>query len=1099
MAKELINIGTNANDGTGDALRTAFAKINNNFSTLYSSTMPTGPQGSVQYRATVNLSDLAYNGTQYVAVAAPNRILVSTDATNWTQVTNPTTKTPRAITVVNSKFVIVGDNGLVMTSTDGTTWTAVTTTITSNLVSVAYDKNNSVLIAVGANSAIVRSTDSAATWSTISAPLTCTLNAVTWAETLDLFVAVGESGVILNSTTGGTTWNQMISGVTTNLNAVSAYLNDVIVVGDAGKILTSPNTILWTQQTSGVTTNLNGVTAGIIGTTVTGVAVGDGGKIVTSAYDTTFSFNAWNATSYPSTTTVDLYSAKTVNSAIYAMGSTGTLLNVVGTTWIDCGATAGIEGNADLTFDPYLNLLSIDADIIPQTSNVWKLGNTTNRWESANFSANGITIGTVTQQQTPTLTIEFRDSANLANLANIKVDTATASNVFTDVLDANIANIDTANIGNLTSANANIGNLTVANLTLTSLTITDLSIPGNISAANAVFTGTVTANYFIGDGSNLSNITGANVIGNVTSAITANFANYAGNVTVAAQPNITSVGTLTSLDVAGKVTAAYLQGDGGNITGLPVQSIVAGANVTVTNVGGVWTISAGAGGGGGGGGGGATPSNPSHLPLNSIQIAGPSGTFNSSSALQFDPSVNHVNLTGNMTAYNFNGNVIGGNGAFNLVTAGEVIAPTFTGNLRGNVIGNIAGNTAVFTGNLTAGNIAANNISFNTQTSISANIGNIHISRSNIHEFGAGNDNFVIDTERSNLVIQGANVATLGVNAPFVLIKGGNVAGNARGGNVTIESGDGGSAGKAGTLTLKGGAGGAGNDGGNIDILGGNGGLGGDGGTIRVIAGVTNADTVSIKGANLYLQAGNTINEDAGTLILQGGNATGAVLNGGNITITPGVGSQANGHVYIANIRWPSDAGLNNQVLTTDGSGIAYWETVNGSIPGSITVSNIVNGTSNVEISTPGAPVKVSVAGVSNVATFTSSGLETTSVKTNHVILGNSSFTASDTWWVDAQTSTTAPLQVLFEMPAAGQNSVDFKVIAYDVPASNKQSSMITSVTYGISTNYSVYATTMINTMIASYTVDQSGGNIRLLASPSVNYLVRYTVIITKY
>ena len=35
MAKQVINIGTSANDGTGDPLRTAFDKINDNFSELY--------------------------------------------------------------------------------------------------------------------------------------------------------------------------------------------------------------------------------------------------------------------------------------------------------------------------------------------------------------------------------------------------------------------------------------------------------------------------------------------------------------------------------------------------------------------------------------------------------------------------------------------------------------------------------------------------------------------------------------------------------------------------------------------------------------------------------------------------------------------------------------------------------------------------------------------------------------------------------------------------------------------------------------------------------------------------------------------------------
>ena len=35
MSKQIINIGTTANDGTGDPLRTAFDKINDNFTELY--------------------------------------------------------------------------------------------------------------------------------------------------------------------------------------------------------------------------------------------------------------------------------------------------------------------------------------------------------------------------------------------------------------------------------------------------------------------------------------------------------------------------------------------------------------------------------------------------------------------------------------------------------------------------------------------------------------------------------------------------------------------------------------------------------------------------------------------------------------------------------------------------------------------------------------------------------------------------------------------------------------------------------------------------------------------------------------------------------
>jgi len=45
MAKQVINIGTSANDGTGDPLRTAFDKVNDNFTELYND--DSGDVGSI--------------------------------------------------------------------------------------------------------------------------------------------------------------------------------------------------------------------------------------------------------------------------------------------------------------------------------------------------------------------------------------------------------------------------------------------------------------------------------------------------------------------------------------------------------------------------------------------------------------------------------------------------------------------------------------------------------------------------------------------------------------------------------------------------------------------------------------------------------------------------------------------------------------------------------------------------------------------------------------------------------------------------------------------------------------------------------------------
>jgi hypothetical protein len=82
-------------------------------------------------------------------------------------------------------------------------------------------------------------------------------------------------------------------------------------------------------------------------------------------------------------------------------------------------------------------------------------------------------------------------------------------------------------------------------------------------------TGNVTAGYFVGNGSLLTSLTGANVTGTVANATTAT---TAGTVTTAAQANITSVGTLTSLAVtgnasAGNITTVGLISATGNVSG----------------------------------------------------------------------------------------------------------------------------------------------------------------------------------------------------------------------------------------------------------------------------------------------------------------------------------------------------------------------------------------------------------------------------------------------------------------------------------------------------------------------------------------------------
>ena len=153
---------------------------------------------------------------------------------------------------------------------------------------------------------------------------------------------------------------------------------------------------------------------------------------------------------------------------------------------------------------------------------------------------------------TATFTTTGNISAGNINAGNLLVANYSTA-VLTTAAQPNITSVGTltslAVTGNVTSGNANLGNLVTANYFTGngSLLTGIISSYGNsnVAAYLPTYTGNVSANYFIGNGSTLTNITGANVSGQVGNAL------VAGTVYTAAQPNITSVGTLSSLAVSG--------------------------------------------------------------------------------------------------------------------------------------------------------------------------------------------------------------------------------------------------------------------------------------------------------------------------------------------------------------------------------------------------------------------------------------------------------------------------------------------------------------------------------------------------------------------
>ena len=127
------------------------------------------------------------------------------------------------------------------------------------------------------------------------------------------------------------------------------------------------------------------------------------------------------------------------------------------------------------------------------------------------------------------------------------------------------------------AANGNVTITTAGNANVVVITGTGINVAGY-----ANITGNINANVITGNGSGLSNIAGANVTGQVANAL------VAGTVYTASQPNITSVGTLTSLTVGpnssiiasgntGYVRANSIQGRDGSQAIYPYFGNVSGA------------------------------------------------------------------------------------------------------------------------------------------------------------------------------------------------------------------------------------------------------------------------------------------------------------------------------------------------------------------------------------------------------------------------------------------------------------------------------------------------------------------------------------------
>jgi len=255
-------------------------------------------------------------------------------------------------------------------------------------------------------------------------------------------------------------------------------------------------------------------------------------------------------------------------------------------------------------------------------------------------------------------------TGNIMPTGNVAKDIGSATNRFRDLYLSGT----TIHLGGISiSVDANTGNISMGNLVISgSGNVTGDSVSGQV--ANAAYADNAqNAQYAYA-------VNGANVTGQVANAL------VAGTVYTNAQPNITSVGTLNGLSAIGPV------------------NLGSAANVTITGASANGQV--------------LTSDTNGHLSWTTV--SGTSSYGDSDVLTLLDSIVGNINISANAQlnvngGASFNSAYVNGN-----ITAGNVSAATFTGNLAGIVttqaqpnitsVGTLA--SLAVTGNVGSGNVS---------------------------------------------------------------------------------------------------------------------------------------------------------------------------------------------------------------------------------------------------------------------------------------------------------------------------------------------------------------------------------------------------------
>jgi hypothetical protein len=543
MARQNINVGSAPNDSTGDPLRTAFQKINSNFTEIYANV------AASNYRFNNNTMTTT-SGDMIIAPPGTSDVIIgSTSQLNVSATTSSVSSTTGALIVAGG----VGIGGDL------------------NVAGMFYSDT----AGFGAidNTPIGENTPSTGAFTDLTAD-TAEITTVNGGNVISetMYVSSQADFHIMNALTsniGEAVAGNLFIGdhgfidvgnfVCSNVKITGGSITGVGVVYTSIENtpigVTTPSTAVFT--TSGITNLVTG-NARITGGSVNGTKVGNGTPS-TGAFTTLTSSGATTFTSATDSTSTSTGSV-VMSGGLGVNGNINSGANV--TAAVVAATTNGAGTNFKVGDDAWIGDINVSnaLRIMGQQDNtkgyiVFGNGDTSTLGRSSTGAltyTGAFTAGTISGSSVNAGTIGNSGAVlyGILNSASAAQTNITSLGILTGLNVSGIANVTTVN-GSLNGPYNGIVGGTTPNIG----TFSDLTVNGTLSVPNNNIIGNVTG-YLTGTAST------ATTAGTATYASTAGLASAASTVVQPAQPNITSTGTLVSVYVTGTATVGNLNTSG---------------------------------------------------------------------------------------------------------------------------------------------------------------------------------------------------------------------------------------------------------------------------------------------------------------------------------------------------------------------------------------------------------------------------------------------------------------------------------------------------------------------------------------------------------